>query len=183
VLATLGLRHRLRQETTQGNRPRSLASIVLLGLTFGTAALPIARSPLPAFNHFSADSGRAVEFDTVIERVRSEPREVLAQPLDAVVLAGRPILYEPTIFGILYGDRRWDAGPLLHRICRREIGLLVIDFPIEGGGHEIHGYALWPAPILAALREMMTFEAEQAGRFLYALHPGARGGACTAPAA
>src|SRR5207248_5235666 len=84
-----------------------------------------------------------------------------------VVAAGRPILFEPYIFSILHREGRWDACPLVRRICGGEVGLLVLEQRLETGDTGLHGYTQWPVPVLAALRETMVLEAEQAARLLY----------------
>ena len=91
---------------------------------------------------------------------------MLADPPDVVVLAGRPLLFEPYIFSILHREGRWDASPLIRRICDGGVGLVVMDRPLESPSEELHGYAFWATPILAALRETMTLETEAAGRFI-----------------
>jgi hypothetical protein len=176
VLATLALWDCLQDRTIPATR--LLRRMLLLGVTTIASAALIGPSATAGLSHFRWSESRAVEFTAVVARVRSEPRQVLAQTLDVVVLAGRPILYEPTIFGIYHGQGRWDAGPLVHGICSGQIGLLVLDFPLESDGHAIHGYSLWPPPILAALRETMVFETERAGKSLYVLRSDRPGGVC-----
>jgi hypothetical protein len=106
-------------------------------------------------------------FGRVVERVRSEPRDVLADPLDVVVLAGKATQLEPAIFAILERQGRWDATPFVRRICAGEVGILVLGYPLDDGGPHVHGFQRWPAPVLDALRETMTLEDQTGGRFLY----------------
>jgi hypothetical protein len=113
------------------------------------------------------DERQVTDFASVLERVRAEPRGVLSEPLDIVVLADREILLEPYIFSILNREGRWDARPVVRQICAGQIGLLVLDHPLEGGGWETHGYAHWPPPVLDALRFIMRLEREEARLFLY----------------
>jgi hypothetical protein len=108
------------------------------------------------------------DFGKLIERVRSEPREVLADPPDVVVLAGRRNLLELYFSAIRHSQGQWNPDPLVRRICRGEVGLLVLRYKLESDARGIYqGYPYWPPPILAALRESMEFQTEQAGRFLY----------------
>ena len=73
------------------------------------------------------DQRQVTEFAAVLERVRAEPRGVLAEPLDIVILAGRDILLEPYIFSILnqrlgpslfFGGGYWPPGPSPHLTIR-----------------------------------------------------------------
>jgi hypothetical protein len=113
------------------------------------------------------DQRQAAEFAQVLERVRSEPRGVLAEPLDIVTLANREILMEPFIFSILNSEGEWDASPVVRQICGGQIGLLVLDHPLDGSVWQTHDYFHWPLPVLYALRASMRLEAETARLYLY----------------
>ncbi|MCA1648340.1 MAG: hypothetical protein LC797_23740 [Chloroflexi bacterium] len=117
------------------------------------------------------DQRQSTEFAAVIDRVRSEPRGVLAEPLDILTLAGREILFEPYIFSILHRQGRWDARPAVRQICTGQIGLLVLDHALQDPPWEYHGYSHWPAPVLDALRAVMRQEKMQARLFLYTPAP------------
>jgi hypothetical protein len=119
------------------------------------------------------DQRQATEFAHVLERVRMEPRGVLAEPLDIVTLAGREILFEPYIFSILHRQGLWDATPAVRQICTGQIGLLVLDHALEDPPWEYHGFPHWPAPVLDALRASMRLDRMQARLFLYAPAPAA----------
>ena len=108
------------------------------------------------------------EFAALVDRVRTTPGEVLAEPMDVIVLGGRPILLEPFIYSIQSDVGRWRPDPLVDRICRGEIGLVVLAYPLEDGANMTDGlHALWPAPIMTAMQQTMAFEGVQAGRFVY----------------
>jgi hypothetical protein len=115
------------------------------------------------------DLREPTEFDWVVERVREEPREVLSEALDVVVLAGKRTEVEPIIFTIMVDGNQWDDGPLVRRICAGDVGLVLIKGPLEGGtpDQEYVRGALWPPRVLEALRETMQFETRQAGLSLY----------------
>jgi len=113
------------------------------------------------------DQTQATDFASVLERVRSEPRGVLAEPLDILTLADREILLEPYIFSILNRQGLWDASPAVRQICTGQIGLLVLDHPLEDPAWEYHSYPHWPAPVLDALRASMRLDKRQARLFLY----------------
>lgn len=118
-------------------------------------------------NMVQPDQRQSAEFATVLERVRTEPRGVLAEPLDIVALAGREILFEPYIFSILNRQGMWDASPAVRQICTGQIGLLVLDHPLQDPPWEYHGFPHWPAPVLDALRATMQLDKMQARLFLY----------------
>jgi hypothetical protein len=167
ALATLGIWSRLHEQSVDRRNRRAFVPLLLVGVSLAAVTPGLGASALPAFNAVSPNRGHAEALDKLIQRVRSEPGEVLAEPLDVVVLAGRRTLFEPTIFGILHSEGLWDAGPLVSQICAGEIDLLVLGDRLDSGLQQRHGYVHWPAPILAALQETMVLETLEAGRFIY----------------
>ena len=168
VLATDALWARLRRQETYADRDLAFVLVLLLAAhvalrtrAFGSAAVPV-RSLLQSLPKQDPDFGR------LVERVRSGKREVLADPPDVVVLAGRRNLLELYFSSIRYSEGRLNLDPLVRKICRGDVGLLAIRYKLDSDARGIYqGYPFWPQPVLAALRESMTFQAEQAGRFLY----------------
>jgi len=148
---------------------RVAASTALFGLVLSPIWLPHPAEDLSSVvNHtLRPDQRQATEFAGLLQRVRSEPRGVLAEPLDVVALADRDVLFEPYIFSILQREGQWDAGPLVHQVCSGQIGLLVLDHPLEGPDWQYHGYPHWPVQVLEALRSTMRLERMQARLFLY----------------
>lgn len=56
-----------------------------------------------------------------------------------------------------------------------QVGLLIFYNRLEDGTGQYHGYAFWPAPVVAALQETMVLEQVQAGYYLYVPEmPGAK---------
>jgi hypothetical protein len=48
----------------------------------------------------------------------------------------------------------------------------VLAYPLDVGAHMTDGlYALWPAPIMAALQDSMALDSIQARRYVYAYAP------------
>jgi hypothetical protein len=167
VLATLGLWTWLHSPSA---RALSLASgIIVLQLgwltVLGTPILAVQTANWDRVLH--ADPAVMAAWDDLLARVRTEPRMVLAEPLDVIALADRPIEFEGYIYNILASEGRWDMAPLVAAICDQAVGLLVLQQPIEKGGLHYHGYAFWPAPALAALRATMQLDSVQAGRYVY----------------
>jgi hypothetical protein len=167
VLATLGIWSRLQGGAENDRHGGAFRPLSLIGVTVGFVTLSLSSSALPAWSEVAPNAAYAAEFRKLVERVQAEPREVLAEPLDVVVLAGRRTLFEPTIFGILNGQGLWDAAPLYRDICAGRVGLLVLSEPLGSELQQRRGYAYWPATILVALQDTMVLEATQAGRFVY----------------
>jgi Dolichyl-phosphate-mannose-protein mannosyltransferase len=160
VLATAGLWSRSCQQAS--------VPVRLLGVSLAAAVAMLGGLALPVTVGLWSSHDGTGQLSELIARVRSEPGEVLADPADVVTLSGRRNLFEPYIFSILHYQGQWDARPFARRICAGEVGLLVLSYQLDGPGPRYYGDAPhWPPPILAALRETMILEAEQAGRFIY----------------
>jgi hypothetical protein len=101
------------------------------------------------------------------------PGAVLADPLDVPVLAERPILMEPFTYGLFYRGGSWDATPVVQSVCRGEVSLLVLAYPLAATpGVSTEADIQWPQPVLAALRQTFVLEevvsAGRGQRFVYA---------------
>jgi hypothetical protein len=123
--------------------------------------------------------GSAAEFQPLVERVRAEPGAVLADPMDVVVLADRPVLLEPVLFSLFELDGRWSSAPLVRRICAGDVSLLVLNRSLESIG-PMFGEPVWPPSVLTALRQRMAPAGRMADRYLYTPSPH---GSCQATAA
>jgi hypothetical protein len=166
-------------------RVEAVTPAVLL-LILGTHLVVFVRGVQPSLDVLGilpAEQQRSVrqeaDFQWVIDRVRTEPKEVLSESLDVVALAGRPMLAEPIIYTMMVNDDQWSDGPLARRICAGDVGLVILKGPLEGGS-EVDRYmrsALWPPHVLEALRETMKLETTKAQFFVYSL-----GGRVTGPA-
>jgi hypothetical protein len=124
------------------------AAVLLAGVLFGLVVVvnQLRRHPeyvLPAPED-------AATLERLVERVRSAPGFVLADPLDVVVLADRPIVLEPILYSLLEQDGTWDARPLLERICGGEVGLVVLGYPLGEVGQR------FPASIGRALQQVFV---------------------------
>lgn len=163
------------------NTAGALASILLISANV-TVVLPLVVGVTgPGSLHALSQSLRdAEQFRIAIERVRSEPRDVLASPADLTALAGRPTLYEPHVYNLLYSLGRWDPAPLVGQICAGGVGLLVTSHPLQSDHVDDAPPPGWPAPIVAALRETMVLEREQAGRYFYTAPQSTPGTHCEA---
>jgi hypothetical protein len=155
---------------------------VLIGAPFVAPPGPLAlagevRSGLRSLATTTPDT----DFELLIERVRDEPRDVIAEPMDTVVLAGRQVVLEPVIYSILFDTDHWQPRPMVDRICHGSVGLVVLAYPLEVGARMTDGlHALWPAPIIAALQARMRLESRQAERYVYVPRPQPDDG-CPAP--
>jgi hypothetical protein len=79
---------------------------------------------------------------------------VLADPLDVAVLTDHAVVLEPVLYDLLYLDGRWDPAPVVARVCRGEIALVVLGYPLETPDAEAEHK--WPRPVLDALRARLT---------------------------
>jgi hypothetical protein len=71
--------------------------------------------------------------------------------MDDVVLANKPILFEPRIYSLLLDMHRWDAQPVVDRICAGDVGLLILVNRVDELPRQtIGGYSVWPASVIAA---------------------------------
>src|SRR5262249_17891048 len=112
-------------------------------------------------------------------RVRQEPRAVIAEPMDVLVLAGRPLLFEPFVYNLMVDQGRWRPDPLVARICQGEIGLAVLAYSLEVAAHMTDGlHALWPPTVIASLQQTMALESIEATRYVYVPRPPSAGGGC-----
>lgn len=171
ILAALGLWSGL--DDVRVSRFRGIVPIVLLAATLAVVT-PLVGGPArmrPSWPQ--PDPSGVTEYRALVDRVRSAPGGVLSAPLDALALADRPILLDPYIFSILERERRWDPSPIVRRICGRQIGLLIFYNPLEYGSGQYHGYAYWPASVLAALQETMVLDDRRAGLYIYVPRPAA----------
>jgi hypothetical protein len=167
TLATIGL----WSAATTGKLRRPLSTLgPLVALTVGLvwAAPVVFVSELTAGEQLATVTDRNLAFERVEERVRGEAGDVLGEPYDAVVLAGRPVVMETVIFSILYEAGTWDPKPMVDRICSGGIRLLVLNSPIDVAAQfSPSGYNWWPRPVMHALRNAMKLEHVDAGRFFY----------------
>jgi hypothetical protein len=134
---------------------------------------------LPAVSQYNEPISAAVEFQSVVERVRGISGALVAEPLDALILAGKPTLVEPWESDALYRSGTWDISPLVESVCAGDIQLAVLSHRLEDTVVAYQDYSIWPAPLLDALRSKLVFERQLAGRNIYVPRPDST---CAAPA-
>jgi type IV secretory pathway TrbD component len=150
------------------------AALALVPLVNVVVAGRLALIWLPALAQYADPAGTQAEFAAVLERVRSTPGEVVAEPLDALALAGKPALVEPWAADALYQSGTWDIGPLVDRVCNGDIQLAVLAHALDDSVVAYQDYGIWPAPLIDALRQKMVLQGTRAGRYLYIPLPGSR---------
>jgi hypothetical protein len=170
VLATLAIWHSLGAYSDRLTRLLGYVPLWLLLLDLVWIAsrllldVPATLSELQT----ATDATQQSEFQALVDRVRAEPGPVLADPLDVVVLADRPVLLEPLIFGIFERQGSWDPAPLVTTICSGGVSLLVLDSPIERvAEYAPLGAPWWPEAVVLALRQRMQLDSLTAGRYVY----------------
>jgi hypothetical protein len=168
----------LRSGRPPAGRWAAAAPALLLAVAAAAVLRPTLSAARSATRIAEEARARDGEFGRLIERVAAQPGEVLAFPLDVIPLADRPVLLEPVIYSILAEEGQWDARPLVARICAGEVGLLVLDQPLEAEPPLYTRFGTWPRPVLQALRETMVPEGRQAGRFLYVPDPRGPAASC-----
>ena len=157
---------------------RCVSRLASLGLGFGMAyaVLTISAGTLQAtwastLELHNTTEQNAGEFRQLVDRVRREPRLVLAEPADVVTLAGKPVLLEPLLASFFLDAGQYDPGPLVQRICRGDVGLAVLARPMDLQVDQTYdGHRVWPLPILQALMQTMQLDGMQAGRAVYVQH-------------
>ena len=138
------------------------ATVGLVGLLLGPV---LVQASFSRASH--KDDG--AEFAALVSRVKSEPKEVLASPLDVVTLARRHVLFEYWTFAIWSRQGLWDSSPITQRICNGDVGLLVLNFPVDQPAPEFQDYSAWPTGVLDALRRAAVLDDYTAGRYVYRL--------------
>jgi len=171
VLATLAIWELPAAYRSRLSRLLAMVPLWLLVLDLGSiGARLVLDAPATLWETTSAlEASHQTAFQQLVEQVRAAPGPVLADPLDVVVLADRPVLLEPVIFGIFSRQGSWDAAPLVRRICDGDVRLLVLQLPLERVADEApFGEPWWPEAVARALQARMQPVGNVADRLLYA---------------
>jgi hypothetical protein len=168
VLASHGVYPGKGHNRLRADAPRRLAVVAVFGgvLLVAPVAAGAWLATLSASQAWMA--ANAGEFPAIVERVRANRGEVLAEPLDVVALASRQPLFEPLLLGLFAETGSWDVGAIVRKICDGSVSLVVVDRPIES-------VVDWPAPVRAAVAQSMQLQGTWAGRLVYV--PGSGSGA------
>jgi hypothetical protein len=177
ILATLGLWTAMRGARQRSARVASklvlYAAVLYSVLIVASGSIQSTLASAALIADWRRDYG--ADFAQLVARIEHEPREILSEPMDVVVLANRPVLFEPVNYTLLWSANQWDAQPLVDRICAGDIGMLVLVNRLDELPQQlIGGYELWPPPLTAALQATMVFDSRQAGRFIYVPRPTAQ---------
>jgi len=173
VLATLGLwaaAERSEHQHLQRFASRGLAWLFTVNLiVLAPASVAAAATGLGGGATLTGmQPATRADFQQLVDLVRYEPGPVLAEPLDVLVLSGRPVLLEPVIFSILERQGTWDPDPLVRQICAGEVRLVVLGFPMDAvAQYAPYGEPWWPPRVMRALQDCMQPAGQRAGRFLY----------------
>jgi len=159
----------------QRGRWTGVVAGLLLALNAAVATPVVLRQVFAQPVYVFGEPTDGATFNGLLARVQATPGTVLADPLDVVVLADRPILLEPILYSLLEQDGSWDPAPMVERVCRGEIALLVLGYPIEEVGQR------FPPAVAAALRQTLQLErtVSLSGRSRYLLVPKPQAHGCS----
>jgi hypothetical protein len=117
----------------------------------------------------AADRGeRAAALAEVLACVRATPNEAIAMPIDAVVLADKPLFVDAAIHKFLVDAGQISTAPLVQAIRSGGVGVVVMDLrPEADEWRHGAGQPIWHEDVLAALREAMVLRSEKGGRLIY----------------
>jgi hypothetical protein len=111
---------------------------------------------------------RATALADVLDCVRATPGEAVAMPIDAVVLAGKPLFIDAAIHKFLVDAGQIATAPLVQTIRSGGVGVAVMDLrPEADQWRHGAGQPIWHEDVLAALRESMVLRSEKGGRLIY----------------
>ena len=133
---------------------------------------------LPGLEPYNQPEQVGRDFAAVLQAVKATDGPVIAEPLDSVVFAGKPVLVEPWAADALYRSGTWDIQPLVSQICRGEIQLAVLAHSLDQDVVAYNDFGIWPSPMLDAMRDKMTLRETRAGRYLYVPR---QDGGCSGP--
>jgi hypothetical protein len=165
VVASLGV---WQIVTSVARRPWSPMGVLCLNLSLlyvGAIAIGVGAVSFKSLPRVGLQQD--ADFEALVERVRAEPRQVLAMPQDVLVLAGRPIVLEPFIYSLFFDARRWDAESVVQQICDGDVGLVILTKTLEQPDPKLLGYRFWPAPVWEAMQRHMVLESMLDGRYVY----------------
>src|SRR5919199_3839288 len=170
VLATLGLWSPAARQAGGRLASRGLAWLLTLAIAVAAPAPVTVAATWLSGGSVAGIPDRATtdEFQALVEFVRTRPGLVLADPLDVLVLGGRPVLLEPVVFALLADHGQWNADVVVRRICAGDVSLLVLGAPLDTiARYAPNGQPWWPPRVMRALQARMQPAAPRAGRFLY----------------
>jgi hypothetical protein len=145
MLAALGLwRYRAQ-------RLASLAT-VLLGAQALIATASVASWHLARPGFLATPRAAQAAMTPLIQRVTETEGTVLADPLDVVALANRPIFIEPTDYAVRERDGSWDPSPIVELLCRKQVPLVILGYALDDVGER------WPHAIISAMQQTLVLE-------------------------
>ena len=135
-------------------RARRLAIVatVLLGAQALIATASVASWHLNRPGFLATPRAAQAAVAPIVQRVRQTQGTVLADPLDVLVLADRPIFIEPTDYAIRERDGSWDPSPMVDLLCRKQIPLVILGYTLDDVGER------WPRAIISAMQQTLVLE-------------------------
>ena len=168
VLATLAIWAAPSDASSSARPLLGALPLLLLAGSLVMVAPRISPAVLSGLRSVPDQPERSAEFGQLVQLVHDQRGDVLAQPQDVLALADRPVLLDIQLMSVLEGQQVWDPRPLVARICGGQVGLLVVSSALEDqASFTFQKYPLWPPSVSRALLQVMRFDQQLAGRFVY----------------
>jgi len=119
----------------------------------------------PAYLSLVSDTGPApLRVPTrFVDRIASEPGDVLTDNPGLAVAAGKPVVYEFQIFQLLRVEGRWSDAPIVQAILARRFPLVALMHPLDTPIDQTR----WTPAIRDALRAEYTPAGQDSGFWLF----------------
>ena len=146
-------------ERTQAIVPRVVAALlpVLLLVPMSSGAASPDRLVVP-------DTRQRDAMQELLEMVRRTDGPVLSQDMTLLVLAGKPVEFQPVDMTNLANQREWDENGIVRPIEQRRYRLVILDFDVAAPPDSVY---LSPR-IVGAIRDQYRLLARMASYWVYA---------------
>lgn len=122
------------------------------------------------------DTQERQEMSQLLEMVRRTPGPVLSEDMTLLVLAGKPVEFQPFDMTQLAYMGLWDQRDFVHRIADEAFGLIILRFDVAAPS--TLAYTRFSPEMLAAIRTHYGSLGMRARYFVYGALPGRAGIEC-----
>ena len=102
----------------------------------------------------------------LVDTVRQTPGSVVSEDMSYVVLAGKPLAFQPFELTQASQDGRWDAGLFIDRVQRGEYALIILPINVFDARAGLD-LSRWSRAMYAAVRQAYVVQAHLEGQWLY----------------